>query len=96
MIALAVTVETEVFVTYLEIKSVLVDGLRVAGLPILDVEVTVARCVEPASVMVCVSTIEVILCVLVLPFSDVVLVAAADVSVRYAVEPACVAVSVFT
>jgi len=91
-----VTVETEVFVTYLEMKSVLVDGLRVVGLPILDVEVTVAKCVEPACVMVCVSTIEVIVCMLVVPFSDVVLVAATDVSVRYVVEPACVVVSVFT
>jgi hypothetical protein len=80
--ALAVTVESEVFVTYLEMKSVLVDGLRVVGLPILDVEVMVARCVEPACATVSVSTVEVMVCVLVLPFSDVVLVAAIDVSVR--------------
>lgn len=76
------TVESEVLVTYFEMKSVLVDGLRVVGLPILDVEVMVARCVEPACVMVSVSTIEVIVCVLVLPFSEVVLIVATDVSVR--------------
>ena len=80
--ALEVIVESEVFVTYLEMKSVLVDGLRVVGLPILDIEVMVARCVEPACVTVSVSTVEVIVCVLVIPFSDIVLVAAIDVSVR--------------
>lgn len=82
MTALAVTVESEVLVTYFEMKSVLVDGLRVVGLPILDVEVMVVRCVEPGCAMVSVSTIEVIVCVLVLPFSEVVLIVATDVSVR--------------